>query len=236
MVSVFAVITYYCALMALALYYMVASCQGILPWSYCWDEWGDACFDNSAGNRRAANGSQSSADLYFRYINFPGTMELERERERTREYFSDISIYLYVSCSAPWYHMGGIALMHACSAWRHMFYLSKKLKKREKINLLFLELLLCSRTRSGIRIYYISRRATRGEITILYVTNCIADVISRTYIYPFRSLSLTRALNYHAPPITCAFFLLLPPIFRLIYVCTYTTRNFKFARFSNLRI
>ncbi|KAG5344388.1 NAAT1 protein, partial [Acromyrmex heyeri] len=43
-VSVFSVITYYCALMALMLYYMVASCQG----------------------EQAKNGSRSSADPYFR--------------------------------------------------------------------------------------------------------------------------------------------------------------------------
>lgn len=65
-VSVFAVITYYCALMALTLYYMVASCQSVLPWSYCWEEWGDACFNSTSTGEQAKNGSRSSADLYFR--------------------------------------------------------------------------------------------------------------------------------------------------------------------------
>jgi len=70
-VSVFSVITYYCALMALTLFYMVASCQSVLPWSYCWEEWGDECFNSSSIGGQVKNGSRSSADLYFRYINFP---------------------------------------------------------------------------------------------------------------------------------------------------------------------
>ncbi|KAM0724567.1 Sodium-dependent nutrient amino acid transporter 1 [Formica fusca] len=64
-ISVFFVITYYCGLMALTLYYMVASCQSVLPWAYCWEEWDDACFDSSSTGQ-AKNGSTSSADLYFR--------------------------------------------------------------------------------------------------------------------------------------------------------------------------
>ncbi|XP_012538363.1 sodium-dependent nutrient amino acid transporter 1 isoform X2 [Monomorium pharaonis] len=65
-VSVFSVITYYCALMALTLYYMVASCQSVLPWSYCWEEWGDVCFNSSSSDEQTKNGSRSSADFYFR--------------------------------------------------------------------------------------------------------------------------------------------------------------------------
>ncbi|EFN62066.1 Uncharacterized sodium-dependent transporter CG3252 [Camponotus floridanus] len=64
-ISVFSVITYYCGLMALILYYMVASCQSVLPWTYCWEEWND-CFDSSSTVGQAKNGSKSSADLYFR--------------------------------------------------------------------------------------------------------------------------------------------------------------------------
>ncbi|KAH0947337.1 hypothetical protein HN011_003802 [Eciton burchellii] len=68
MISVFSVITYYCALMALTLYYLVASCQEPLPWAHCWEEWGDECFDNPSAGRQARNGSSSSADLYFRKV------------------------------------------------------------------------------------------------------------------------------------------------------------------------
>ncbi|XP_012219264.2 sodium-dependent nutrient amino acid transporter 1-like isoform X1 [Linepithema humile] len=65
-VSVFSVITYYCALMALTLYYLVASCQSELPWAHCWEEWGDACFSSSSAGGHVKNGSRSSADWYFR--------------------------------------------------------------------------------------------------------------------------------------------------------------------------
>ncbi|XP_050448009.1 sodium-dependent nutrient amino acid transporter 1-like isoform X2 [Cataglyphis hispanica] len=64
-ISVFSVITYYSGLMALILYYMVASCQSVLPWAYCWEEWDDACF-NSSSVGQVKNGSISSANLYFR--------------------------------------------------------------------------------------------------------------------------------------------------------------------------
>ncbi|XP_072761037.1 sodium-dependent nutrient amino acid transporter 1 [Anoplolepis gracilipes] len=68
-VSVFSVITYYCGLMALTLYYMMASCQSELPWAYCWKEWDDACFDSSSSTvGQVKNGSRSSADLYFRKV------------------------------------------------------------------------------------------------------------------------------------------------------------------------
>ncbi|CAL1682502.1 unnamed protein product [Lasius platythorax] len=68
-VSVFSVITYYCGLMALTLYYMVASCESVLPWTYCWEEWDDACFDSSSTVvGQVKNGSRSSADLYFRKV------------------------------------------------------------------------------------------------------------------------------------------------------------------------
>lgn len=68
-VSVFSVITYYCALMALTLFYMVASFQSVLPWAFCWEEWGSGCFDSSSANGTVRNGSGSSAEFYFRYGN-----------------------------------------------------------------------------------------------------------------------------------------------------------------------
>ncbi|XP_029173795.1 sodium-dependent nutrient amino acid transporter 1-like isoform X1 [Nylanderia fulva] len=68
-ISVFSVITYYCGLMALTLYYMVASCQSELPWAYCWEEWDDACFNSSSTViEHVKNGTRSSADLYFRKV------------------------------------------------------------------------------------------------------------------------------------------------------------------------
>ena len=32
------VVSYYCVLIALAIYYLVISCQATLPWTVCWDQ------------------------------------------------------------------------------------------------------------------------------------------------------------------------------------------------------
>ncbi|XP_043669761.1 sodium-dependent nutrient amino acid transporter 1-like isoform X1 [Vespula pensylvanica] len=68
-ISVFGVITYYSALMALIMYYMIESFQSVLPWSYCWDDWGDICFDSTlTGNQTNNDNKSSSAELYFRKV------------------------------------------------------------------------------------------------------------------------------------------------------------------------
>ncbi|XP_076161702.1 sodium-dependent nutrient amino acid transporter 1 isoform X2 [Ptiloglossa arizonensis] len=68
-VSVFSVVTYYCSLMALTMYYLLASFQTILPWAVCWEEWGDACFDSMSANNETTNiDKRSSADLYFHKV------------------------------------------------------------------------------------------------------------------------------------------------------------------------
>lgn len=68
-ISVFFVVTYYCSLMALAVYYLLASFQSVLPWSFCWEEWKDICFDSAPTDREIVaniSSKSSSADLYFR--------------------------------------------------------------------------------------------------------------------------------------------------------------------------
>lgn len=68
-ISVFSVVTYYCSLMALTLYYLLASFQSVLPWAVCLEEWGDGCFDStSAANETANVNKSSSADWYFRWV------------------------------------------------------------------------------------------------------------------------------------------------------------------------
>ncbi|XP_076640874.1 sodium-dependent nutrient amino acid transporter 1 [Halictus rubicundus] len=70
------VVSYYCSLMALTLFYLVTSFQSELPWSYCREEWKgqcvDAVSDNGNANQSSAavdNGTlRSSAELYFRKI------------------------------------------------------------------------------------------------------------------------------------------------------------------------
>ncbi|XP_054009964.1 sodium-dependent nutrient amino acid transporter 1-like [Hylaeus anthracinus] len=68
------VVSYYCALMALTLYYLAASFQSELPWSFCRDEWQGQCVDSvpkdpDESTTFVANGTvRSSAELYFRKI------------------------------------------------------------------------------------------------------------------------------------------------------------------------
>ncbi|KAG9429532.1 sodium-dependent nutrient amino acid transporter 1 [Apis mellifera carnica] len=76
--AAFCVVTYYCSLMGLTLYYLVASFQSELPWSYCREEWKDYCVDTVSKdnnlNRSASlltiynDTFRSSAELYFRKI------------------------------------------------------------------------------------------------------------------------------------------------------------------------
>ncbi|XP_076624729.1 sodium-dependent nutrient amino acid transporter 1 isoform X1 [Colletes latitarsis] len=68
-VSVFSVVTYYCSLMALTMYYLLVSFQPVLPWAFCWEEWGDGCFDSTPTNNATTNvNKSSSADFYFRKV------------------------------------------------------------------------------------------------------------------------------------------------------------------------
>ncbi|XP_054009969.1 sodium-dependent nutrient amino acid transporter 1-like [Hylaeus anthracinus] len=68
-VSVFSVVTYYCSLMSLTMYYLLASFQSVLPWAVCWEEWGNVCFDSTSASNATSNvNKSSSAELYFRYV------------------------------------------------------------------------------------------------------------------------------------------------------------------------
>lgn len=70
------VVSYYCSLMGLTLYYLVASFQAELPWSYCREDWQGQCVDAVSKDNNISrntvlidNGTlRSSAELYFRKI------------------------------------------------------------------------------------------------------------------------------------------------------------------------
>lgn len=68
--AAFCVVSYYCALMALTLYYLVSSFQSELPWSVCRPEWQDYCIDitNKTVSEDRNVIVRSSAELYFRKI------------------------------------------------------------------------------------------------------------------------------------------------------------------------
>lgn len=61
------VVTYYCSLIALTLFFMIKSFAKQLPWAHCWEKWAESglnCIDaaSSTGNRTNAT---SSSELYF---------------------------------------------------------------------------------------------------------------------------------------------------------------------------
>ncbi|XP_018788839.1 PREDICTED: sodium-dependent nutrient amino acid transporter 1 [Bactrocera latifrons] len=66
------IITYYSSLLALTLYYLIVSCQSVLPWTYCRSEWGNNCINSNPigdGIESSIENSsmqlQSSSELYF---------------------------------------------------------------------------------------------------------------------------------------------------------------------------
>ncbi|KAK2587414.1 hypothetical protein KPH14_003128 [Odynerus spinipes] len=73
-ITLLALTSYYCSLMALTLFYLVASFQSELPWGKCKQEWGPYCLNSQKGNdsETSPNGTSlsnvtylSSAELYF---------------------------------------------------------------------------------------------------------------------------------------------------------------------------
>lgn len=76
------VVTYYCALMALAFFYFFCSFQNPLPWTVCDPAWSsnETCYgtnDNFTGMN--LTGKRSSAEEFFVYIRkrFFRTIEIE---------------------------------------------------------------------------------------------------------------------------------------------------------------
>ncbi|XP_011213288.2 sodium-dependent nutrient amino acid transporter 1 isoform X2 [Bactrocera dorsalis] len=66
-IATFAVLTYYSALIAVTIYYFIASFQSPLPWAYCREEWLN-CVGSSLSNSENVTSSeklQSSSELYF---------------------------------------------------------------------------------------------------------------------------------------------------------------------------
>ncbi|XP_046589864.1 sodium-dependent nutrient amino acid transporter 1 [Neodiprion lecontei] len=68
--AAFWVVTYYCSLMALTIYYLFVSFQSTLPWSYCREEWAGTCVDASGSSNVTLDNTtlSSSSELYFRKI------------------------------------------------------------------------------------------------------------------------------------------------------------------------
>lgn len=60
-----ALLTYYCAIMAITLFYLFASFSSTLPWTYCKSDW-DLCVDSSNSDLHMnRTGLLSSSELYY---------------------------------------------------------------------------------------------------------------------------------------------------------------------------
>ncbi|XP_011189038.2 sodium-dependent nutrient amino acid transporter 1 [Zeugodacus cucurbitae] len=61
--------TYYATLMAITLRYLIESCYPTLPWSYCREEWGDACVNSKVNKSNIFTNESTvkttSAEFYF---------------------------------------------------------------------------------------------------------------------------------------------------------------------------
>ncbi|MPC57693.1 Sodium-dependent nutrient amino acid transporter 1 [Portunus trituberculatus] len=70
MIGSWCVVTYYCSLMALTVFYFIMSFNKVLPWSVCDDAWADDnCVDASNTNVSLMNNSQSSSEqYYYKYV------------------------------------------------------------------------------------------------------------------------------------------------------------------------
>lgn len=69
LIATICIITYYCSLIAMTLFYMFASFSTELPWAKCWESWGADCVDSMPAKQNnstvAPQRGISSSELYF---------------------------------------------------------------------------------------------------------------------------------------------------------------------------
>ncbi|XP_068201394.1 sodium-dependent nutrient amino acid transporter 1-like isoform X2 [Palaemon carinicauda] len=66
LVGNWSVVTYYCSLMALCVFYFIQSFSSVLPWSVCdYENWADENCVDASGNMTFTNTSQSSSEQYY---------------------------------------------------------------------------------------------------------------------------------------------------------------------------
>ena len=66
-----AVVSYYCSLIALTLFYMFKSFAAELPWSTCWQKWNDGltnCIPSASTEVLSRVNATSSSELYFLWV------------------------------------------------------------------------------------------------------------------------------------------------------------------------
>lgn len=72
MIATICVVTYYCSLISLTLFYLFASMTKNLPWAQCLESWGTNCIDSQLSDDELPKNitigqgqSVSSSELYF---------------------------------------------------------------------------------------------------------------------------------------------------------------------------
>lgn len=59
------VVTYYCSLIALTLFFMFKSFAAQLPWANCWPKWDDVLCIDATSTTANRTGAVTSSELYF---------------------------------------------------------------------------------------------------------------------------------------------------------------------------
>ncbi|XP_054740384.1 sodium-dependent nutrient amino acid transporter 1 isoform X1 [Anastrepha obliqua] len=115
-------ITYYSSIMALTLRFLIASFSKVLPWSYCREEWGDSCLNESISMANASSAQKqrqakmSSAELYFQKV-------ILHEQE---DIFNGLGTpnWELVGCLAvAWFIIGGVLIRGVKSSGKAAYFL-----------------------------------------------------------------------------------------------------------------
>ncbi|XP_039954948.1 sodium-dependent nutrient amino acid transporter 1-like isoform X1 [Bactrocera tryoni] len=113
-------ITYYSSIMALTLRFLIASFSTVLPWSYCREEWGDSCLNETASTgvnvTQKTVSKMSSAELYFQ-------KEILHEQD---DIFHGLGMpnWELVGCLAvAWFIIGGVLIRGVKSSGKAAYFL-----------------------------------------------------------------------------------------------------------------
>ncbi|XP_017490368.1 PREDICTED: sodium-dependent nutrient amino acid transporter 1-like, partial [Rhagoletis zephyria] len=113
--------TYYATLMALTLRYLIESCYPTLPWSYCREEWGDACIDSKLNKTNVFTNEtkvkSTSAEFYF-------TKVILREKDSIHDGIGYPSWSLALTLAVSWLVIVSILLKGIKSSGKASYVLA----------------------------------------------------------------------------------------------------------------
>lgn len=65
-IATWCIVTFYCVLLSIAIYFLFASMQAVLPWTVCDPAWGSLCYASSNTTNATLPNVKSSSELYFK--------------------------------------------------------------------------------------------------------------------------------------------------------------------------